>query len=333
MVNMHRRAVQEVEVSQQALQHPQSQLALDQMVQEAEARAQNLQHLVEEANNQMENLQQRLQEAQRRIEEAERRVHDAKPLWQVHRDEFTLTDEILGSGAWGEVKVATFRGARIAAKYLHGVINYPYWQNVLKREINMAAEVRHPNLLQFIGASLDEELTILTELLPTSLRAVLEKSREPLPHQQICTIGLDIARALNYLHLMRPDPLVHRDISSANVLLEPQQDNSWKAKVCDYGSVNLLQKLQTAGPGNAVYQAPEAINPSLQSPKMDIFSFGVLLVEMCTATFPKVADRERLIQSIQQADIVALIQKCLAEDRDTRPPASEIIIELSKPHN
>ena len=65
---------------------------------------------------------------------------------------------------------------------------------------------------------------------------------------------------------------------------------------------------------------------------MDIFSFGVLLVEMCTARFPEVAHRVRLIRSIQQPDMVALIRRCLAEDRDERPSASDIITELSETH-
>ena len=159
---------------------------------------------------------------------------------------------------------------------------------------------------------------------------VLENERTFSP-EQLTSISLDVARALNYLHLMHPIPIIHRDISSASVLLEHGPNNSLKAKVSDYGSVNLLQRLRTATPGNPTYAAPEAENAILQSPKMDIFSFGVLLVEMCTARFPELDDREHLIRSIQQPDMVALIRRCLAEDRDARPSASDIIIELSEP--
>ena len=368
MVNMKQSAIREQEAGQQALQVAQSQQALDQRVQDAETRARDLQTQLEASQETCQELQQsllttqadkqaleralqervttaeqRTQEAEQRAEEAERRAREAQqrareepeegePSWLVHREEINLTEEELGRGGWGVVKVATFRGACIAAKCLYGALNYGYWQNVFCREMNMAARIRHPNLLQFIGATLEGELIILTELMPTSLRAVLERAREPLPRQQISTIGLDVARALNYLHLMRPTPLIHRDVSSANVLLEPQPNDRWKAKVSDYGSVNLLENLHTVGPGSPVYAAPEANIPPLQSPKMDIFSFGVLLVEMCTARFPEVADRERLIRSIQQPDMVALIRRCLAEDRDERPSASDIITELSGPH-
>ena len=335
---------------QQSLQRTQAdKRALEEALQESQVQDRALQERVttaeqstQEAREQIQILQQRVQEAEQRAEEAGRRAREAQerareepeedePSWLVHRDEINLTEEELGRGGWGVVKVATFRGARIAAKCLYGALNYGYWQNVFSREMNMAARIRHPNLLQFIGATLDGELIILSELMPTSLRAVLERARELLPHQQISTISLDVARALNYLHLMQPTPLIHRDVSSANVLLEPQND-SWKAKVSDYGSVNLLQNLRTVGPGNPVYAAPEANIPPQQSPKMDIFSFGVLLVEMCTACFPDVSDRERLIRSIQHPDMVELIQWCLTENKDARPSANDIIVELSETH-
>ena len=168
--------------------------------------------------------------------------------------------------------------------------------------------------------------------MPTSVRAELE-NRRTFSHNQIISISLDVARALNYLHLMQPNPMIHRDVSSANVLLEPGSSNSWRAKVSDYGSVNLLERLRTATPGNPTYAAPEAGNAALQSPKMDIFSFGVLLVEMCTAQFPDLTDREHLITSIQQPNFVALIRHCLAKDSIARPSASDIVTELIEQEN
>ena len=65
--------------------------------------------------------------------------------------------------------------------------------------MSIAARIHHPNLVQFIGATLEGEPVILTELMATSLRAVLE--RRLFNHAQITSISLDVARALNYLHL------------------------------------------------------------------------------------------------------------------------------------
>ena len=314
---------------EEALQESQQRVATaERRAQAAGEQMQVLQQTVDQANTQIEHLQQRVQD------EANRQVsrETGDPSWEVRTDEIVLTDEELGRGGWGSVKVATFRATRVAAKCLHELIVSNYNQLLFIREMSMAAQVRHPNLLQFIGATLRGELIILTELMPTSVRKELENEHTFSPNQ-ITSISLDVARALNYLHLMHPTPFIHRDISSANVLLEPGPNNTWRAKVSDYGSVNLLQRLRTATPGNPTYAAPEAANAALQSPKMDIFSFGVLLVEMCTTRFPDVADQEYLIQSIQQPNMVALIRQSLAEDRNARPSAHDIITELNETHN
>ena len=62
-----------------------------------------------------------------------------------------LTEEVLGRGGWGEVKVATFRGLRVAAKFLFDVILSDYNCQRFTREMMIAAKVRHPNLLLFIA--------------------------------------------------------------------------------------------------------------------------------------------------------------------------------------
>ena len=84
---------------------------------------------------------------------------------------------------------------------------------------------------------------IVTELMPTSLRNELQKS--PMARTQVMSIGIDVATALNYLHLWKPQPILHRDVSSANVLLEQSTGCQWRAKVSDYGSANLLDKVRT----------------------------------------------------------------------------------------
>ena len=194
-----------------------------------------------------------------RAGEAEGRARQLETQWVVERREIGVTDQELGRGGWATVSVAVFRGARVAAKCVHRQIVSPHNMELFKREMDMAARIRHPNLLQFIGASLEGQLVILTELMPTSLRRELERK----PHNYMgpelaISIGLDVIRALNYLHLFRPQPLIHRDISSANVLLEPLPAGGWRAKVSDYGTVNLQEKLETVCPGNPCYAAPEA---------------------------------------------------------------------------
>ena len=109
-----------------------------------------------------------------------------------------MTGEELGRGGWSEVKVGVFRGKRVAVKRLHQEIISPHYLQLFSREMEVASRVRHPNLLQFIGATKVGQLMIITELMPTSLRRELEK--HSLLRSQVISIATDVVSALNYLH-------------------------------------------------------------------------------------------------------------------------------------
>ena len=326
------------ESHQRATQAEQRATQAEQRATQAEQRATQAEQRVTQAEQRATQAEQRATQAEQRATQTETEAHflqqgtagievrGSDQFWTVHREEIQFTDQELGRGGWAVVKVAKFRGLQVAAKCLHTSIVSDYNRHLFVREMSIASRVRHPNLVQFIGAMMEGEPIILTELMATSLRAVLE--RRPFNPAQITSISLDVARALNYLHLMQPDPIIHRDISSANVLLEPGPSNSWKAKVSDYGSTNFLQQLRTAGPGNPAYAAPEADFPSQQSPKMDVYSYGVLLLEMCSRRFPNPEEHEALLQRVQQPTMVALIQQCMEQEPMRRPTMSDLIGQL-----
>ena len=215
---------------------------------------------------------------------------------------------------------------KVAAKCLHSQLVYDYHQQLFRREINMAARVNHPNLLRFLGARLEGGMVILTEFMPTSLRAVINRQpRQHLSMKHVLSIAMDVARALTYLHNMSPDPITHRDLSSANVLLRPYPNGGWLAKVSDYGTANFASQLQTENPGSPVYTAPGSRDPALQTSKMDIYSFGVLLLEMCTCEFPVPERRTELLESIDDPHLLKLIRQCLNDNKDKRPTATQIV--------
>ncbi|CAI8040317.1 Probable serine/threonine-protein kinase DDB_G0271682 [Geodia barretti] len=284
----------------------------------------------------LQRCQARANQLQERLEEVERREHEKVvvqeqaiaaeqrgPSWEVMEDELEETEEELGCGGWAKVKVAKLK---VAAKCLHGQLIYDYHRQLFRREMDVAARVSHPNLLRFLGARLEGGMAILTEFMPTSLRALVNRRpRQRLPLEHVLSIAIDVARALNYLHNMSPDPIIHRDLSSANVLLQPSPDGGWLAKVSDYGTANFQSQLQTVNPGSPVYTAPESHDPALQTPKMDIYSFGVLLVEMYTCDFPAPERRAELMESIDHPRLLNLIRQCLNVDRDRRPTAAQLV--------
>ena len=325
-------AQQQAEEARQQAEEAQQQA--EEAQQQAEEAQQEARQQAEEAREREEQLQEQVRRAEQRAWEAEQRAAEEEPFWVVGREEIELQEEEeLGRGGWAVVRVAKFRGARVAAKCLYSEIASDYNRELFVREMNFASRVRHPNLLQFIGATLHGELVILTELMPTNVRALMKErasDSRSLSPAEVTSISLDVARALNYLHLVKPDPIIHRDISSANILLESAPGNGWRAKVSDYGSVNFLRRLTTIGPGNPFYAAPEANTPSQQSSKMDIFSFGVLLLEMASCRFPDPSARERHIGRVRQPELVAVIRQCTSQDRDRRPSAGELLAQIEQ---
>uniref|UniRef100_A0A1X7V481 Protein kinase domain-containing protein n=1 Tax=Amphimedon queenslandica TaxID=400682 RepID=A0A1X7V481_AMPQE len=133
--------------------------------------------------------------------------------------------------------------------------------------------------------------------------------------------------------LQEPHPIIHRDISSGNVLLQPTSHMGigWRAKVSDYGSANLQNLIATTeNPGNQIYSAPEAGNPREHSPAMDVFSYGVLLIEMSICAIPQPGNRRQDINSIRRAGLKGLVQRCVMDNYKLRPKMSDIINELTQ---
>ena len=198
-------------------------------------------------------LEQTLSTIQQTLDECKQKVSRD---WVISRDEILMTDTCLGVGGWGTVLMGKFRGCKVAVKQIHELILSPHNRRLFEREMNIASRCRHPCLLQFIGATNDEGTPLfVTELMESSLRTLLE--RQPLPTSDISILSVDIAQALNYLHLSKP-PIIHRDISSANVLLW-RQGEQWRGKVSDYGTANFMQQIMTVAPGAMIYSAPEAL--------------------------------------------------------------------------
>ena len=235
---------------------------------------QQLEKQLEEQKRQIREIQQQFQA---QLAQLQSRIQSLQPSWSIDHEHLEITEQVLGRGAYGEVRVGIHQGTRVAVKKMYDVIISDHNRELFVREMRIASRVRHPNLVLFIGAVTMGNLTIVSELMETSLRKLMEGKK--LKASDIRPISQDVACALVYLHSL-PDPIVHRDVSSANVLLNAKKDG-WQAKLGDFGSANFLAKVGTVAPGCVLYAAPEAVDPGNRGPKMDVYSFGVLLLEVC----------------------------------------------------
>ena len=303
--------------------HQSNEVSLNSIIQMHEGRETHLQEQLKEA----------MQALRGNRSNAKPGSHETPSIssWLINKSEVKMTSEVLGIGGWGEVRVGVFRGIRVAAKCLHSLIVSDYNITTFSREMEMAALIRHPNIVQFIGATTEENPIILTELMPTSLRKELETS-SPMLYPVVLSISLDVACALNYLHLFKPHPILHRDVSSPNVLLQPV-GNGWRAKLSDYGSANLQHLIGfTVSPGSPIYSSPEAANPHNHSPAMDVYSFAVLSIEMLICQLPDPKERQTQL-SIAVKDHVTIRQilvACLNNEWESRPTMSDVIRELKQ---
>ena len=251
--------------------------------------------------------------------------------WVINKDEVILKREELGRGSYATVNVGTFRGLRVAVKSLHTIIVSDYNLALFSREMSIASRVRHPNLVQFIGATKVGNPLILTELMSTSLHKEIQNIQ--LTNQQILSIAQDVALGLNYLHLFKPQPIIHRDVSSPNILLDPSASEAgYKAKVADYGTAKLIQSNSTGTvmPGNAAYAAPEARDPDQHNPAMDVYSYSVLLMEITLHSPPEMTtvEREQQSHNVSWSPMKSLIQRGLNTTHQHRPTMSQVIESL-----
>ena len=210
---------------------------------------------------------------QRDLSEAKEQLNKCDSLlttreWLISRDEIEIMNEkFLGEGSYGKVFKGRYRRFVVAVKELKCLsTTTPRERDLFQREMDIASRCRHPCLLQFIGATQDEKTPlIVTEILESSLRKLLGKRQ--LSEKEIVVISLDVAHALNYLHQRKPKAIVHRDVSSANVLLW-KQNGEWRGKLGDYGTAKFLQEIMTVAPGAMIYGAPEVGSPHHQTVKV-----------------------------------------------------------------
>lgn len=257
-------------------------------------------------------------------------------MFDISPREIVLTDNILGKGAFGEVRIAFWRNIAVAYKRPHINVctdgeDCQITEEALQQEIQVLSQLRHPNLVLFIGTCRDlqtSKLSIVTELLPTSLYDMLEVSKIDLTLPDILDIAMDVISGLEYLHGHDP-VIVHRDISAKNILIGGN-----RAKIADLGQAKIFSNVsnlsrQSKLPGAMAYAAPETLTGKYFSP-IDVFSFGVLLCQMCTREYPRIDRREEQIRGAMDKYSLfqEMIEGCVNYQPQLRPTASTLARQL-----
>ena len=249
-------------------------------------------------------------------------LEDAREIsWAVLRDEIYLGQNILKERSWGYVTEAIYKGSLVVAKCRHQSIRSSYEH--FAKEMKISAHCHHQNLVQFIGVVPDHPTIIVIEMMDCTLRAALKNERVKLDH--INSISMDVGQGLLYLHSIQPHPLIHFHVSACNVLLKAC-GYGWVAKLSDLPSAHFIELSNTHK--DDIYTAPE-VKTHLQSVKIDVYSFGVLLIEMLTREMPT-GSIEVLVRSVQSRwpRFVTLITSCTATDPNQGPSMREVIDHL-----
>ena len=245
---------------------------------------------------------------------------------------------------------------RCAGKTLHPIFfsdtngdEQEHTERKFVEECVQHAGLRHPNIVQLIGIHCppgQRTPTMVLELLHTSLSSFLEEHSDvPLPFKH--RILLDVVVGLRFLH-ERATPILHRDLTANNVLLT----EDLRAKISDLGMARILPddhlgKL-TKAPGNFYYMPPEAI-AGVYDVKLDIFSFGALILHTVLHQLPATSKaatftdsitgrlvanteaerREHLYSRMDASDPLTLLSKsCLDNNPELRPTAKDVSFEL-----
>ncbi|KAL8534226.1 hypothetical protein ACS0TY_010288 [Phlomoides rotata] len=191
----------------------------------------------------------------------------------------------LGQGGSGSVFKGVLPGGKtVAVKRLF--FNTTQWADHFFNEVNLIKDIDHVNLVKLLGCSITgPESLLVYEYVPNhSLLDYLfvKKDFPPLGWRERYKIILGTAEGLAFLHEKSNPRIIHRDIKLSNVLL----DEDFTAKIADFGLARMFPENQshisTAVAGTIGYMAPEYIVRGKLTEKVDVYSFGVLVMEVAT---------------------------------------------------
>lgn len=269
---------------------------------------------------------------------------------------------LIGEGGFGSVyKGRLDSGMTVAVKQLN--LEGLQGNQEFIVEVLMLSLLHHPNLVNLIGyCTHGDQRLLVYEFMPKGSLEIhlfdLEPEQTPLSWHTRLKIAVGAARGLEYLHCKANPPVIYRDLKSSNILL----DNDFNVKLSDFGLAKLgpvgdKTHVSTRVMGTYGYCAPEYAMSGKLTLKSDIYSFGVVLLELITGrkaidstrkageqnlvvwSRHYLKDRKRYVQMVDPLlqgrfsvrslhHAVAVTSMCLQEQASFRPHISDIVMAL-----
>ncbi|GMI98401.1 hypothetical protein like AT2G45910 [Hibiscus trionum] len=259
----------------------------------------------------------------------------------------------IAEGAYGSIYKCTLRHTEVAIKVLHqtslqGPLEF-------QREVDILSKLRHPNLVTLIGVC-PEIWALIYEYLPNgSLEDRLSRkdNTPPLSWQTRIHIATEICSALIFLHSSKPQSqrLVHGNLKPGNILL----DTNFGCKLSDFGVCHALSSLENSSDTTDISRRFPYLDPQFHSsrtltPSSDIYSFGIILLQLITGKAPLLLAEK--VQSalngqylndlldpsaggwpyVQAEQLTRWALRCCDPNRSRRPDlASEVYKEVLEP--
>ncbi|XP_009618440.1 U-box domain-containing protein 35 [Nicotiana tomentosiformis] len=205
-------------------------------------------------------------------------------------DNFAASRKI-GEGGYGPVYKCCLDHTQVAIKVLRP--DAAQGRSQFQQEVEVLSCIRHPNMVLLLGACPEFGCLVYEYMANGSLddRLFRRGNTPVLPWQLRFRIAAEVGTSLLFLHQTKPEPLVHRDLKPGNILL----DRNYVSKISDVGLARLVppsvadsvtQYRMTSTAGTFCYIDPEYQQTGMLGTKSDIYSFGIMLLQIITARPP-----------------------------------------------
>ncbi|RZC69426.1 hypothetical protein C5167_032523 [Papaver somniferum] len=274
-----------------------------------------------------------------------------------------FSSRVVGEGGFSTIYLSHFSDSILGALKIHGG-NSERLNRMFKQELEVLLHIRHHNIVSLLGyCDEKEEGALVFEYIPNgTLYDKLhhgndnECEKELLSWKSRMSIAFQLAQAIEYLHEECKPQIIHGDIKSSNILLDDQLN----PKLCDFGfskmgfSSTVIKSSMNPIMGSPGYMDPLYLRTGIASKKNDVYSFGVIILELITGIGAFCSEKEQLLTSVagpiirdankvaemmdprlsvvagdlvqEEAKIMATISaQCLRQQSSLRPSMSEIL--------